>query len=324
MQSADFEEDVFKRWFRRPALFMACAWFLLAAAGRVIVPYAVALALRVAGLIVPVEWLNQPLISELVYKLGCMAFPVLYYAARRPGVDKSMRLKPPAMAALTGMAAAAVMAALFAAGVSIVWCALIEKLGGTLAQTVQAPETAGQLMSSIAIYAVLPGVCEELLFRGGILGAWERRGARKALVASSLLFCALHGSLQGLPVQLLMGFALGYVVIAGDSLFLGMVFHTLFNATTLTLAWLEQKMDIYTFIMQHEPWVSLTALLLGVLCALALLSPLLWQKRDVHAVFSSRGDRTPMGPGELLVLSAGIVTALVLFAENVLSVCGVL
>ena len=33
MQSADFEEDLYKNWFRRPTLFAACAWFLLAVAG---------------------------------------------------------------------------------------------------------------------------------------------------------------------------------------------------------------------------------------------------------------------------------------------------
>ena len=33
MQSADFDEDLYKNWFRRPTLFVACAWFLLAVAG---------------------------------------------------------------------------------------------------------------------------------------------------------------------------------------------------------------------------------------------------------------------------------------------------
>ena len=37
MQSADFEEDLYKKWFRRPTLFMACAWFLLAVAGRIVI-----------------------------------------------------------------------------------------------------------------------------------------------------------------------------------------------------------------------------------------------------------------------------------------------
>ena len=40
MQSADFEDDLYKNWFRRPTLFAACGWFLLAVAGRIIVKMA--------------------------------------------------------------------------------------------------------------------------------------------------------------------------------------------------------------------------------------------------------------------------------------------
>ena len=40
MQSADFEEDLYKNWFRRPTLFAACAWFLLAMAVFVAVGFA--------------------------------------------------------------------------------------------------------------------------------------------------------------------------------------------------------------------------------------------------------------------------------------------
>ena len=121
------------------------------------------------------------------------------------------------------------------------WTLLIRSAGGSVQDTTAVPLGAAALCIALLLKALLPGVCEELMFRGGIMGAWERRGTEHALVISTLAFAALHGSVQGLPVQLTMGFALGYAVCKSGSLWVGVIIHTVANAGMLLSGYLLHR-----------------------------------------------------------------------------------
>ena len=81
---------------------------------------------------------------------------------------------------------------------------------------------------------VLPGVCEEMLYRGAMLGAFERLGTKKAIWMTAILFTLWHGSLAGMPAELLTGLLLGYVAFAFDSVYAAITYHTVYN-TALVL-----------------------------------------------------------------------------------------
>ena len=81
---------------------------------------------------------------------------------------------------------------------------------------------------------VLPGVCEEMLYRGAMLGAFERLGTKKAIWMTAILFTLWHGSLSGMPAELLTGLLLGYVAFAFDSVYAAITYHTVYN-TALVL-----------------------------------------------------------------------------------------
>lgn len=79
---------------------------------------------------------------------------------------------------------------------------------------------------------VLPGVCEELLFRGAVLGLLERSGNRRlANVGQALLFGIAHGMAVRLPWTFVFGLVLGWIRQRTDSLWPTIVLHTLFNTT---------------------------------------------------------------------------------------------
>ena len=82
---------------------------------------------------------------------------------------------------------------------------------------------------------VLPGVCEELLFRGAMLGAFERLGTKKAIVLTAVLFTLWHGSLSGVPAELFTGLMLGYVAFAFDSVYAAITYHTVHNAAIVLM-----------------------------------------------------------------------------------------
>jgi ABC-2 type transport system permease protein/sodium transport system permease protein len=104
----------------------------------------------------------------------------------------------------------------------------------------------------VLVLGVLPGVCEELCFRGYVFRAMRSRlKPWGAIVASALLFGAFHVVGTGLLTverflpSTLLGLVLGWVCYRSGSVFPGMVLHVCHNSLVLLLAyyhpWLEQQ-----------------------------------------------------------------------------------
>ena len=72
-------------------------------------------------------------------------------------------------------------------------------------------------------------ICEEVLFRGLLLRAYERYGAWLGITLSGLLFAFYHMRLQGVVALIPVALVLGYVVWRADSLFAGMAVHLSYN-----------------------------------------------------------------------------------------------
>ena len=329
MQSADFEEDLYKNWFRRPTLFAACSWFLLAVAGRIIVSLALgefALGLRLRfGFDIRVQ---AAAIGDFLFQAGLMALPVARYALNHPGVEQSMRVRAPHPVVAGYVVALAVAAVPLCSCLTGWWTLLIRSAGGVVESAPAVPATAAGLCGMLLLRAVLPGLCEETLFRGGVMGAWERRGAERALVVSSLAFATIHGSVQGLPVQLLLGFSLGWIVMKSNSMWTGVIFHIVYNSTILIVSYLlggAVGLNIYSLSSPATTLFIADTTASAALFGLMLIGMKALCGRLVSATESPRQlDLTPLEPMELVVLAAGLVTVAVLFLEDILRICGVL
>ncbi len=78
--------------------------------------------------------------------------------------------------------------------------------------------------------AVLPAVCEELLFRGLIFkGLTSKFGTHASIFISATLFMLLHGSLQQTIYQFLIGVLLGYAMHFGRSVVYPILLHFVNN-----------------------------------------------------------------------------------------------
>jgi sodium transport system permease protein len=85
---------------------------------------------------------------------------------------------------------------------------------------------------------VLAGVCEELLYRGPIQAALLRKlPAWLALLVGAFLFAFAHLDTHGLPLRLLLGLVLGYVVWHTGSIYPAIVLHGIYDATQIGLLW---------------------------------------------------------------------------------------
>jgi membrane protease YdiL (CAAX protease family) len=110
---------------------------------------------------------------------------------------------------------------------------LPERQAHLLAELVDRPS----LGRALAAFALVPALCEEILFRGVLarsLGRHLRLIAAAAI--SAILFAAYHHSLvQGLPT-LTLGFALAVIAIRADSVAPTIVAHALNNAIAIAMS----------------------------------------------------------------------------------------
>ena len=211
----------------RPTLFAASGFVLLAAIG-LWVSTLLELLLPNAG---------AALINALYY-LPFTVLPVGLYMRRRPGLGAGMRLNAPPLMPTLSAALLGLLSVYVASLISAAWAAGLDALGLRSLGGVPVPGNERELIASVLSLAAVPAVCEELLFRGFVLSAWESRGTRYAIGVTAVLFALLHGNLYGVPAYLLVGAVAGFLAFALDSVYAAMVYHTVYNTACLVIPYL--------------------------------------------------------------------------------------
>lgn len=90
------------------------------------------------------------------------------------------------------------------------------------------------LVESLIVYAVIPALIEELLFRGCIFRGISNK--KKAVFLSALLFALLHMNFNQMSYAFLMGIFLALLVAITDNLSVSVVVHLLFNSINILFA----------------------------------------------------------------------------------------
>ena len=96
--------------------------------------------------------------------------------------------------------------------------------------------TLGKLFGCIFYAALLPSICEELIFRGIITNGLKKYGTITAVVLSSVLFALMHQNLQQLIYQLFLGGVMAYIVLKTGSIIYTMLLHFFNNFVILLSA----------------------------------------------------------------------------------------
>lgn len=97
------------------------------------------------------------------------------------------------------------------------------------------PQTTGMFLVGLILFAITPGVCEEIMFRGVILRAYERLGIKRAIVITGLLFGLFHFDVQNFLGPAFLGILFAYMVYKTNSIYSSMIAHTINNTIALTL-----------------------------------------------------------------------------------------
>lgn len=100
------------------------------------------------------------------------------------------------------------------------------------------------LAVTLLLVSILPGVCEELLFRGFLLhGLRKKLSTASAIILVGILFGAFHlDPYRFFPVTLL-GILFGYMVVRTGSILTGMVAHSTNNAIAMLISYAVFKVQ---------------------------------------------------------------------------------
>ena len=148
------------------------------------------------------------------------------------------------------------------------------------------------LWQIVFFLAILPGICEELAFRGVLLHGLRKRLRPVPLVlAVGAIFGFFHVSLFRIIPTAYVGVLLTTVTVLTGSIFPAMLWHALNNATALVparLGWVGEELAV-------EPWMYAVAA-----AGLALAFWILWRERVPW-----NGRRERPRPGETATRMAG-------------------
>ena len=289
----------------RPTLFAASGFVLLAAIG-LWISTLLELLLPNAG---------AALINALYY-LSFTVLPVGLYMRRRPGLGAGMRLNAPPLMPTLSAALLGLLSVYVASLISAAWAAGLDALGLRSLGGVPVPGNERELIASVLSLAAVPAVCEELLFRGFVLSAWESRGTGFAIAVTAVLFALLHGNLYGLPAYLLVGAVAGFVTFALDSIYAGIAYHTLYNAACLILPYLLSSQDdtVAEMAVTGQLLFSIvldTAVVLALMAALLATMRLRARNAGIEPI---PRIRRPLSDGERLSLLAAVLAMLATMA----------
>ncbi|MEE5990161.1 MAG: ABC transporter permease subunit/CPBP intramembrane protease [Lachnospiraceae bacterium] len=134
--------------------------------------------------------------------------------------------------------------------------------------------------------ALAPAICEEVMFRGFMLGTLENKySAVKAVILTGILFGAYHMSLNGLIIIGLLGIVQSYIVNRTKSIYLTMITHFINNLlAVLSVLYEEQFTKALPFLAGDE--LPASTMIIMALSGAVLLSLGMWMvgKKEVKEV----------------------------------------
>lgn len=241
--------------------------------------------------------------SALVMQGLCILLPVVYVLFRfRVPPQAVPGPSSPSGGWIIMSATVGVPAAIVFTGLNNGFVYFLARQGILMPAAVIAPtDPAGgkqYIMFVVLLAVLLPGIAEELMFRGVIQGSMESAGGRvSAIVIPAVTFAVFHVNITFIVAPLLAGFLLGYVRSKTGTVYASILTHITMNLTILLMEpLLPQLTSEYAATMTSNS--ILYASLLAALVASVALIPMLLAFSAVRSPARHRPEgasRIPLG-----------------------------
>lgn len=106
----------------------------------------------------------------------------------------------------------------------------------------------GEFLIVALLLAVLPAICEELVFRGIIYnGLRDKFNVKWATALSAIMFALIHLSIYKTFYQLILGVVLALIAYYTGTIFYGIIFHFINNFTIVLVNYISPTKAIFEF-----------------------------------------------------------------------------
>lgn len=163
-----------------------------------------------------------------------------------------------------------------------------QQVAGLLRQFLQM-DSAGDLLLNLVVIALLPGLSEEVLFRGVLQPTLARRmNPHVAIWITAILFSAIHLQFLGFLPRLVLGAVFGYLAWWGKSLWYPIVGHFLNNGIAVIMVYVVGTDIIDQPMLEEQPaltgWFTVGAslMVLGLLLFFRRLAQSWTQKKEAQ------------------------------------------
>ena len=172
-------------------------------------------------------------------------------------------------------------------------------------------------LTMVFLLVVIAPVFEEFLVRGIMYNALKPYGCGMAIIISSILFGLMHGRLSMLFYTTALGFALGYIRYATNSLFVTTILHAIINAFGAGMLLLSSLTEISGG--EHKLINTIYGIYIIAVMILIVVGIIAFIKKiPVIRKYKINNEWTIIGPGKktaLFFLSIPVIIMLV-FAFN--------
>ena len=151
---------------------------------------------------------------------------------------------------------------------------IISMLGNLIVPDIPFATNPTEYMMLLFIIAGSAGICEEILFRGFILRAYEKLGMWPNILLTALLFSILHLNIQNILAPFFLGVILGFVVYKTNSIFAGILGHFINNAISVTWGYVIMNLPFYNNVNIEEVQEGITTQsLIGAVILFGIILP---------------------------------------------------
>lgn len=153
---------------------------------------------------------------------------------------------------------------------------ILNSIGNIIPSPLPIPQGPKTYLLSLFVIALSPGICEEIMFRGTIMRAYENMGIKRAIIYSSLLFGIFHLNLQNLLGPMFLGLILALVAHKTNSIFASILGHTLSNGIAMTISYMagnmqNQLQDIPVDIVPNKSQMTILLVAMGTVAYISAL-----------------------------------------------------
>ncbi len=182
----------------------------------------------------------------LITEFLLIALPAIIYAKiKGTSIKEEFRLNRIGLVDVLLIIVAFLSSYFVAVFINLIAQILISTAGNLILPDIPFAENPREYLTLLLIIAGSAGICEEILFRGILLRAYERFGMWRGIIISALFFSVLHLNIQNMAAPFFLGIVLGFVVYKTNSIFAGILGHFINNAISVTFGYVVMNMPFY-------------------------------------------------------------------------------